>query len=427
MTRFRRAFLLLLAGLGGVAHQAAEARSRHDVEVGAEVRAFAHTGLQGQEQVHPSLRVRYDWFSDEVGGENDQLQVVVHGRADAHDDERTHLDLREFDWIHVGEDWELRAGVRKVFWGVTEGVHLVDILNQTDLVENLDGEDKLGQPMLNLSAVRDWGILDFYVMPGFRTRTFPGREGRLRTPVVVDTDHPEFESGARRQRVDFAMRWAHTLGDADIGLAHFSGTGRDPVLDPRVTVTGPPPFPPLVTLDLIPVYYVIDQTSLDLQYVWEDWAFKLEALTRSGEPGGRYSAFAAGFEHTRVGILGSRIDLGWIVEHYRDDRGDSSPGFQEHDWLLATRWAMNDVAGSEILAGMFWDPHSEERIFSLEGSRRLGANWKLLVEARWFSGGHRAPRGDAAALAAALAADPDRKLQFVEDDDLLQVELVRYF
>ena len=47
----------------------------------------------------------------------------------------------------------MRLGLRKVYWGVTESQHLVDVINQTEGVENLDGEDKLGQPMLNLALI----------------------------------------------------------------------------------------------------------------------------------------------------------------------------------------------------------------------------------------------------------------------------------
>ncbi|MDD7885073.1 hypothetical protein [Flavivirga sp. 57AJ16] len=36
---------------------------------------------------------------------------------------------------------------------MTESNHLVDIINQTDAVETFDGEEKLGQPMVQLS----WG------------------------------------------------------------------------------------------------------------------------------------------------------------------------------------------------------------------------------------------------------------------------------
>ena len=79
------------------------------------------------------------------------LAFVPFFRLDQHDNERTHFDIRELNWTKVAENWELRLGLRKVFWGVTEFQHLVDIINQTDLVENIDTEDKLGQPMINLA------------------------------------------------------------------------------------------------------------------------------------------------------------------------------------------------------------------------------------------------------------------------------------
>ncbi|HHH47651.1 MAG TPA: hypothetical protein ENK51_01995, partial [Gammaproteobacteria bacterium] len=78
------------------------------------------------------------------------LTVVPFARWDQGDSRRSHADIRELNWLKASDNWELRAGIGKVFWGVTESQHLVDIINQTDFVENLDGEDKLGQPMIQL-------------------------------------------------------------------------------------------------------------------------------------------------------------------------------------------------------------------------------------------------------------------------------------
>ena len=54
-----------------------------------------------------------------------------------------------------------------MFWGVTESVHLVDIINQTDFAGDIDGEDKLGQTMLSLMLQRDWGEITAFVLPAF--------------------------------------------------------------------------------------------------------------------------------------------------------------------------------------------------------------------------------------------------------------------
>jgi hypothetical protein len=151
---------------------------------------------------------------------------VPFARIDQYDDERTHVDIRELEWIKAAEDHEWRIGVRTVFWGVTEFRHLVDIINQTDAVENIDGEDKLGQPMVNFALIKEWGTLDLFVLVGFRERTFPGVEGRPRTIPPVDPDQSDFESSDEEDHIDFAIRWSHTLGDWDIGVYQFSGTSR---------------------------------------------------------------------------------------------------------------------------------------------------------------------------------------------------------
>jgi len=68
-------------------------------------------------------------------------------RIDEHDAERSHVDLREFLYTHVGDTWEIRAGLGKVFFGVAESNNPVDIINQRDSVENITTDAKLGQPI----------------------------------------------------------------------------------------------------------------------------------------------------------------------------------------------------------------------------------------------------------------------------------------
>ena len=124
---------------------------------------------------------------------NSSLIVTPFVRIDSVDAERSHFDIRELIYQQAYDTWELGVGIGKVFWGVTEFVHLVDIINQTDLVEHIDGEEKLGQPMAHLSLARDWGVVDMFILPFFRERTFPGRRGRLRPEIVIDTDNANRE------------------------------------------------------------------------------------------------------------------------------------------------------------------------------------------------------------------------------------------
>ena len=322
-------------------------------------------------------------------------------RIDGKDKERSHIDLRELSWTYVSDDWELLAGVSKVYWGVAESLHLVDIINQTDLVESPDGEEKLGQPMFKLTLVNDWGDLDLFILPGFRERSFPGRRGRLRTPVPVSNSDADYASSSGRDHIDAAARWQQSIGDWDIGLSHFSGTTRQPVFRPGTDSSG--------RAVLIPVYDTIDQTGLDVQATLGDWLWKFEAISRSGQ-GARYTAAVAGFEYTLYGILDSGADLGLLTEYLYDERGSRAATPFEDDLFVGARLAMNDVSSSELLAGVITDLSNGSRVFSVEASRRFGQHWKLNLEARLFSN---------IASSDVLAAQ--------RDDDYLQLELAYYF
>ncbi len=341
--------------------------------VALEYRFFPQEALsleQGDSNFSLSLQPEYYYSWDD---DNQSITFEPFLRLDQRDSERTHGDIRELIYQRVSNNWELRAGIGKVFWGVTESQHLVDIINQTDLVENTDTEDKLGQPMINLALIRRQGTLDLFVLPGFRERTFPGSEGRLRTIPVVDTDNPIYESSAEENHIDWAIRWSQTIASWDIGLSHFSGTTREPLFVPNADGSA-----------LLPVYNLIDQTGLDIQTYQGDWLLKLEAISRSGQ-GDRFSAVTTGFEYTFVGAFGTAIDIGILGEYLFDERDELALTPFEDDYLLGSRITWNDEQSTELLLGIIQDADSSSRSFTIEASRRIGNSWRLELESRGFS------------------------------------------
>lgn len=351
-----------------------------------------------------SVAFEPEWWHDWNDGA-DRVQVTLFGRWDSVDDARTHGDVRELYWRHAFESAELRLGVRKVFWGVTESQHLVDVINQTDGVENLDGEDKLGQPMVNLALLRGWGTVDLFVMPLFRERTFASAEGRPRFVPRVETDYTVWESPDEDSHVDYAARWSHSLGAFDVGVAYFVGTARDPLFIPT---TDPPPCLSCEVV-LAPVYLQARQWSLDLQSTRDSWLWKLEWLTRDWSPG-RYTAATFGFEKTVYGVLGGK-DLGLIAEYLFDDRPVTERVTPfEDDLFLGARLAWNDEQSTELLAGVIADLSDDGMFASIEWSRRLGDSFKLALEGRAFLDNARAD-----------------VLYALRDDDYLRLELAWFF
>jgi hypothetical protein len=370
-----------------------------------------------QHRSYLSVATEPEYFHEWHDG-SDLFTFEPYALLDQYDSNRTHADIRELSWDHAAYDWELRAGISKVFWGVTESVHLVDIINQTDLVVNLDGEDKLGQPMLKLSLIRDWGVVDLFLLPAFRERTFPGKEGRPRFAIPIDEHHVRYESAAEQWHTDAAIRWSDSIGEFDIGIAHFYGTSREP----RYLVEADAINPATGDVDhLTPYYEIINQTSIDLQAIYGSWLWKLEALTRSGQ-GDRFNAAAGGFEYTFIGVNESALDIGFIMEYLYDSRGDkletgkalSGQPFTlspfQRDLVLGTRFTLNDVDGTELLASVILDLEGGGQSYNIEASRRFGNDWKLSLEARGVSN-----------------APADSTLSSFEDDARLRVELARYF
>ena len=336
------------------------------------------------------------WYNE---GGNVRAAFIPYLRWDATDDERNLADLREAYWAFEGDDYELLVGANTVFWGVTESVHLVDIINQTDFAGDIDGEDKLGQMMVSLMLQRDWGEITGFVMPAFRERTFAGVDGRFRPPLPVDTDNALYESSDEETHVDFALRYSHYIGDIDIGLNVFSGTSREPRFIPAADGQS-----------LLPVYDQIDQLGVAVQYTKEAWLWKLEAIARDGVTHS-FAAAVGGFEYTFYQVSESTIDVGLLLEYQYDGRNEFEPvTIADNDVFVGTRLAFNDVQDTAVLAGLSYDIDTGETFINIEAERRFGDNWFAELRVRAFNG----------------AAQVDATT-WLQKDDYVQLSLARYF
>ena len=295
-------------------------------------------------------------------------------RLSSLDDERTHGDIRELSFVGSWDLFELRIGISKVFWGVTESQHLVDVINQTDLVESPDGEDKLGQPMVNFVYVNEYGNFEFFILPYFRERTFSGYDGRFRTNLVVDGESPIYLHGDEESRIDGAIRWSHYLGGLDWAISYFEGTDREPTLKAN-----------LIGTKLVPVYGQSKQASLELQYVVGDWLLKSEILSKDSDQNGNYWAMVAGFEYTFANYY-QGMDVGVLYEYLYDDRGESSGSGLDDASFVGSRIALNDEKSLEFLVGGIVE-HETGKLSNafIESSRRINENWKWTIEGSFFA------------------------------------------
>lgn len=315
-------------------------------------------------------------FQPEFYAENKSGNLIFNftgfARYDIADDKRNHVDIRELYVQKINNNWELSLGFKKIYWGVTEAAHLVDIINQTDVVESFDGEEKLGQLMAHYSIFSSIGTFDLFAMTFFRKRQFPGENGRLRTPIVITDEMLDFESKSEQAQPDFAVRWSNSLGPFDIGLSYFYGTGREPI----VGINGDG--------SLFGVYPVINQGGIDVQVITGPVLWKFESITRKSDIQDMF-ALDAGFEYTFGNVGGTGLDIGILGEYLYDDRGDLALNSLQSDLFVGSRLAFNDTQSTEFLIGGIIDLERDTRLVSMEASRRIGTSFKAALEMRLFN------------------------------------------
>jgi len=298
------------------------------------------------------------------------------GRWDSRDSERRHGDIRELNIVHVSGSWETMAGIGKVFWGVTESSHLVDIINQTDYLEGFDGEDKLGQPMIRLSRSFDQSSVTAFVLPGFRNREFLSRDNPLAPPFDIDNSEPVYQSEDQQQHIDYALRYSGYLDIIDYGLSWFDGTSREPG------------FLPGDDGRMVPFYPQMQQIGLDLQITSGAWLWKLEVIRRAFDHNPTsedFSAMVGGLEYSFYSIADGLFDLGLLAEQHYDSRDDRATVTFQNDLFIATRLGFNDAESSEVLAGAFIDMDDDSASFRVEANRRVFTDARISIEAQAFS------------------------------------------
>jgi len=308
------------------------------------------------------------------------LQFSGFGRLDQYDTASTHVDLRELYWQALFKKSEISVGFKKIFWGITESNHVVDVVNQLDALEGFDIEQKLGQPMVHFSWSPKWGTIDVIGMAYHRQLLFPGPNGRPRPPLGDPTansgnfhlDSTIYESEYNEYQPEIALRWSHSVSIFDIGLTYFNGTTR------------PPLFATNDGIHFNIFYELINQVGIDIQAYTGSMLWKFEGAYRESNRKAIRS-FVVGGEYTFSNLFRSGADLGFIVEYNYDDRGIELLTALDDDMFYGLRFALNDRQSTDFLGGYIVDNDNGTQRYFLEANRRLGNSWKLSINASGYN------------------------------------------
>ena len=332
---------------------------------------WQHGAYPGQRRQSYGVTLEPELYFETESGSSFNFKPFY--RHDSMDPRRRRGDIREAYLLWYGQagegEWELRLGIDQIFWGVAESTNIVNIINQSDIVEDPFDKEKLGQPMAHLTWSADWGITEFFVLPYHRKRTFSGLKGRFRSPLVVDNNQPIYENSDKERHVDYAVRYSHSLGPVDFGVSGFAGTSRKPSFVSNNAN-------PLNATALIPYYSQIRQVGLDLQVTLESSLLKLEAIRRKGARNANfveedYSAYTIGGEYTFYSVFESDSDITVLSEWNHDSRGSRATEDLEHDVFFGLRWALNDTQDTEFVFGYVGDTEYDTTILTAEFNRRI--------------------------------------------------------
>lgn len=275
----------------------------------------------------------------------------------------------EIDWqdshyrTTIG-DYSFLIGSDIVFWGKTDVFNPSDIINSKDYRAGLQHGQKRGMPMATITGDVGPGALTILMMPRFVPNRYPFRSSRENLPLTVADSRNLYDEDSCKNCLSAALRWEGYVGDTDIGLSYFDGTGREPSL-----AVG-------ADMQMTPTYHKITQAGTDIQHIAGDWLIKAELIHRTGQPDNNtiikdYYGATGGLEYTLYSVFDSSADAGLIGEFAYDSRGKHSHHGFQRDIFAGVRLTMNDVDDTSYLMTIGRDLHFHSTSASLSAERRL--------------------------------------------------------
>ena len=281
-------------------------------------------------------------------------------------------DIKEANVNFENSTWGFLLGSTEEFWGKTETLNPVDIINSNNYDEGLSKPNKLGEVMIKANREIGIGDLSIYYLPNFRPNKYPSKKSRLNLPIEVNDDEANYVNGADKNMQQFALRFSGYYEDLDFGISVFEGISRDP-------------FFTFVSGKMVPSYSKISQYGIEVQQLLGEWIVKGEFINREGQQNisgslKDYSSGVVGLERSLYGLIDGNTDLTFFLEYAKDSRGVSAHQSNQNDVFLVNRITLNDIHDTSISFAISRDLNTESGIFNSIISRRIFGLFKTDLE-----------------------------------------------
>lgn len=270
---------------------------------------------------------------------------------------------------YSSDNWQIDAGYDLVFWGVTEGRNVVNIINQRDQIRDPFFDQGLGQSMI---AARYFGsalTLEAFILPHFEELNFGAKGRPWGLGLPVNDDHSTFESADGANHIDYALRVSGTHGNFEYAAFAFDGTLRTPELQ----------FDPSST-SLAPNYILGQQLGFEAQYTSGATLLKLESVRTWPKSKDSYTSTILGIEHTVGDIFGLPAEASLFAEYNHDSRQNDSTVLFQNDVFLGTQLRFSNRLDTQVDLGAFFDLEYGGVIGSLRMSSRVTESLRAKAE-----------------------------------------------
>lgn len=272
------------------------------------------------------------------------------------------------------DSFQFDAGYNLVYWGVTEGINVVNIINQRDQIRDYFRKQGLGQLMLSASYFGDDINLEAYILPNFEELNFGSTTQPWGLGLPVDDSKSTFESSEGRNHIDYAARVSGMVDDLEYGIFYFDGTYREPLyyLDES-------------TEYLVPHYILGKTVGLDAQYLYGSNIYKLELAYFKPNSFKEYVSSTLGIEKVLESSLFDNGEGTIYLEYYYDSRrNDNSVAFQ-NDIFLAYKHSTYNAYDIEVKVGGIIDIEHTGVIGTLNITGKITKSLKSELELIYFN------------------------------------------
>jgi hypothetical protein len=363
--------------------------------IGVDVRSFPNTTLDfgHSTALVGELRMRGDV------AENLTYDLRLFGSSTVDGGAFDYIDPTVAKLTWQSEKWQVDLGYDLLFWGVTEGRNLVNIINQRNQVRDSLGDTGLGQSMLALRYFAPASTIEAFVLPRFEELRYgeTGRPWSLGLPI--DEAGATYESADGADNVDFALRYAGSVGNLEYAAFAFDGTLREPQYNLDAT-----------TMSLTPHYRQGQIFGVSAQYTAGPVLYKLETMHTAPDSGDDYWAAIAGLEYSVSSLFKRPWETSFFAEYNYDSRDGDPLAVFENDLFIGTQIRFPNTLGTELRLGAIVDLDDGDFTGSLSLQSRLTDNLRASADYIFID-----------------ASDPSDGLYAGRDDDQLSLKLEWHF